>query len=233
MKAHIAVIAGDGIGPEVTAEAVRVLEAVAKRANHSIELTPAAFGGAAIDLCGDPLPEATLNLCLRADAVLLGAIGGPKWSSPQAKVRPEQGLLGLRKAMGVYANLRNALKAWLVVEVNQGNAATVALTLLQATTVGGAGSKAISNAVPVWLNNATATSDALVAQAAALGYTTDATLADKLVIFEIIPEDTLDQVNGFNHVSVSTGASNAANITGARLHIYGSYQGATVPTTIA
>jgi len=106
MKAHIAVIAGDGIGPEVTAEAVRVLEAVARRANHSIELTPAAFGGAAIDLCGDPLPEATLNLCLRADAVLLGAIGGPKWSSPQAKVRPEQGLLGLRKAMGVYANLR-------------------------------------------------------------------------------------------------------------------------------
>ena len=134
---------------------------------------------------------------------------------------------------GAWINLRNALKVWLVVEVNQGNAATVALTLLQATTVGGAGSKAISNAVPVWLNNATATSDALVAQAAALGYTTDATLADKLVIFEIIPEDTLDQVNGFNHVSVSTGASNAANITGARLHIYGSYQGATVPTTIA
>lgn len=106
MKAHIAVIAGDGIGPEVTAEAVRVLQAVATRGNHSIELTAAAFGGAAIDLYGDPLPQATLNLCLRADAVLLGAIGGPKWSSPQAKVRPEQGLLGLRKAMGVYANLR-------------------------------------------------------------------------------------------------------------------------------
>jgi 3-isopropylmalate dehydrogenase len=106
MKAHIAVIAGDGIGPEVTAEAVRVLEAVATRGNHGIRLSPAAFGGAAIDLCGEPLPEATLKLCLEADAVLLGAIGGPKWSSPQAKVRPEQGLLGLRKAMGVYANLR-------------------------------------------------------------------------------------------------------------------------------
>ena len=106
MKAHIAVIAGDGIGPEVTAEAVRVLEAIAKRADHSFRLTPAAFGGAAIDLCGDPLPEATLNLCLEADAVLLGAIGGPKWSDPKAKVRPEQGLLKLRKSMGVYANLR-------------------------------------------------------------------------------------------------------------------------------
>ena len=106
MKAHVAVIAGDGIGPEVMAEAVRVLEAVATRGQHSIRLSPAAFGGAAIDLCGEPLPEATLKLCLEADAVLLGAIGGPKWSSPQAKVRPEQGLLGLRKAMGVYANLR-------------------------------------------------------------------------------------------------------------------------------
>jgi len=106
MKAHVAVIAGDGIGPEVTAEAVRVLEAVASRAHHSIRLSPAPFGGVAIDECGDPLPEATLNLCLQADAVLLGAIGGPKWSSPQAKVRPEQGLLKLRKSMGVYANLR-------------------------------------------------------------------------------------------------------------------------------
>jgi 3-isopropylmalate dehydrogenase len=106
MKAHVAVIAGDGIGPEVTAEAVRVLEAVAKRGDHGLRLTAAAFGGAAIDLCGDPLPEATLNMCLEADAVLLGAIGGPKWSDPKAKVRPEQGLLKLRKSMGVYANLR-------------------------------------------------------------------------------------------------------------------------------
>ncbi|MGA3157589.1 MAG: 3-isopropylmalate dehydrogenase [Steroidobacteraceae bacterium] len=106
MKAQVAVIAGDGIGPEVTAEAVRILEAVATRGGHSIHLSPAPFGGAAIDLYGDPLPDATLELCLEADAVLLGAIGGPKWSSPQAKVRPEQGLLKLRKSMGVYANLR-------------------------------------------------------------------------------------------------------------------------------
>lgn len=106
MKAQVAVIAGDGIGPEVTAEAVRILEAVAARGGHSIQLSPAPFGGAAIDLYGDPLPDSTLELCLEADAVLLGAIGGPKWSSPQAKVRPEQGLLKLRKSMGVYANLR-------------------------------------------------------------------------------------------------------------------------------
>lgn len=133
---------------------------------------------------------------------------------------------------GVYASLRNALKAWLIVEVNQGNAATVALTPLQATSSGGAGSKAISTAAPIWLNDATSASDALVAQAAALNLTTDATLADKLVIFEIIPEDALDIANGFNHISISTGASNAANITGARLHIWGSYQGATPPTTM-
>jgi 3-isopropylmalate dehydrogenase len=106
MNAHIAVIAGDGIGPEVTAEAVRVLEAVAAAGGHNIRLSHAPFGGAAIDLHGDPLPASTLELCLAADAVLLGAIGGPKWSDPKAKVRPEQGLLKLRKSMGVFANLR-------------------------------------------------------------------------------------------------------------------------------
>jgi 3-isopropylmalate dehydrogenase len=83
-----------------------VLEAVATSGGHSIRLSPAPFGGAAIDLYGDPLPENTLKLCLEADAVLLGAIGGPKWSDPKAKIRPEQGLLKLRKSMGVYANLR-------------------------------------------------------------------------------------------------------------------------------
>jgi 3-isopropylmalate dehydrogenase len=106
MKAHIAVIAGDGIGPEVTAEAVRVIEAIATRGGHALRLSHAPFGGAAIDLHGDPLPDSTLELCLGADAVLLGAIGGPKWSDPKAKVRPEQGLLKLRKSMGVFANLR-------------------------------------------------------------------------------------------------------------------------------
>jgi 3-isopropylmalate dehydrogenase len=106
MKATLAVIAGDGVGPEVTAEAVRVLQAVAARFKHEFTLQEAPFGGIAIDQCGDPLPPATLALCRAADAVLLGAIGGPKWSAPQAPVRPEAGLLRLRKALGVYANLR-------------------------------------------------------------------------------------------------------------------------------
>jgi 3-isopropylmalate dehydrogenase len=106
MKARIAVIAGDGIGPEVTAEAVRVLNAIGTRYRHDFMLTEAAFGGAAIDRYGDPLPASTLEVCLSSDAVLLGAIGGPQWSSPQAKVRPEAGLLRLRKELGVYANLR-------------------------------------------------------------------------------------------------------------------------------
>ncbi|HEU4590475.1 MAG TPA: 3-isopropylmalate dehydrogenase [Steroidobacteraceae bacterium] len=105
MKARIAVIAGDGIGPEVVAEGVRVLERVARKFGHEFVLNAAPFGGAAIDLTGDPLPRSTLEECLAADAVLLGAIGGPKWG-PTAKVRPEQGLLRIRRELGVYANLR-------------------------------------------------------------------------------------------------------------------------------
>jgi 3-isopropylmalate dehydrogenase len=105
MKARIAVIAGDGIGPEVVAEGVRVLERVARKFGHEFALNAAPFGGAAIDLTGDPLPRSTLEECLAADAVLLGAIGGPKWG-PTAKVRPEQGLLRIRRELGVYANLR-------------------------------------------------------------------------------------------------------------------------------
>lgn len=106
MSARIAVLAGDGIGPEVMAEGLRCLHAIGAAFGHRFELEELAFGGAAIDACGDPLPAATLEACLSADAVLLGAIGGPKWSAPGAKVRPEQGLLRLRKALGVYANLR-------------------------------------------------------------------------------------------------------------------------------
>jgi len=87
MKAKIAVIAGDGIGPEVVAEGVRVLERVAQKFSHEFALQSAPFGGAAIDLSGDPLPKSTLDACLAADAVLLGAIGGPKWG-PSAPVRP-------------------------------------------------------------------------------------------------------------------------------------------------
>jgi 3-isopropylmalate dehydrogenase len=106
MKARIAVLAGDGVGPEVIAEAERCLRAVAQLFGHSFELIPAPFGGAAIDAVAEPLPPATLQLCLAADAVLLGAVGGPKWSAPGAHVRPEQGLLRLRRELGVYANLR-------------------------------------------------------------------------------------------------------------------------------
>jgi len=105
MKARIAVIAGDGIGPDVVAEGVRVLERVARKFGHEFAMHAAPFGGAAIDLSGDPLPKATLDECLAADAILLGAIGGPKWG-PASPVRPEQGLLRIRRELGLYANLR-------------------------------------------------------------------------------------------------------------------------------
>ena len=106
MEALVAVTAGDGIGTEVTAEAVRVLERIGARCGHSFRFESALLGGAAIDATGEPLPESTLALCRRADAVLLGAVGGPRWSDPNAKVRPEQGLLQLRKSLGLFANLR-------------------------------------------------------------------------------------------------------------------------------
>ncbi len=106
MKARLALLPGDGIGPEVIAQARIVLEAVGSRFNHQFELLDGLIGGIAIDTTGDPLPPATIALCERADAVLLGAVGGPKWSDPNAVVRPEQGLLKLRALLGVYANLR-------------------------------------------------------------------------------------------------------------------------------
>jgi 3-isopropylmalate dehydrogenase len=106
MKANIVILPGDGIGPEVTAAGVAVLQSVAARNGHDFAFAEHAIGGCAIDAHGDPLPPATLAACKSADAVLLGAVGGPKWSDPNAKVRPEQGLLGLRAALGVYANLR-------------------------------------------------------------------------------------------------------------------------------
>jgi 3-isopropylmalate dehydrogenase len=106
MRATITVLPGDGIGPEVTAEAVQVLRAVAERWDHHFEIREALIGGCAIDASGTPLPEETLRLCAEGDAVLLGAVGGPRWDDPQARVRPEQGLLGIRKALGLFANLR-------------------------------------------------------------------------------------------------------------------------------
>ena len=105
MNATIVVLPGDGIGPEVTREAVRVLQAVAETFGHTFTFEEHLAGGAAIDATGSPLPDETLEACRRADAVLLGAVGGPQWP-PEAPVRPEQGLLRLRKELGLFANLR-------------------------------------------------------------------------------------------------------------------------------
>ena len=102
----IALLPGDGIGPEVVAEGVRVIRAVAERWDHAIELREGLIGGCALDARGTPLPPETIELCRSADAVLLGAVGGPRWDNPDARQRPEQGLLGLRRELGVYANLR-------------------------------------------------------------------------------------------------------------------------------
>jgi 3-isopropylmalate dehydrogenase len=106
MKARIAVLGGDGIGPEVTAQGVRVLQAVAERFGHEFEFVEALIGGAAIDASGSALPPRTIDACRESDAVLLGAVGGPRWADPSARVRPEQGLLDLRQKLGLFANLR-------------------------------------------------------------------------------------------------------------------------------
>jgi len=106
MEALIVLLPGDGIGPEVTAAARAVLEALAAKRGHTFRFQEALIGGSAIDACGEPLPPATIASCQASDAVLLGAVGGPKWDDPDASVRPEQGLLGIRAALGVYANLR-------------------------------------------------------------------------------------------------------------------------------
>ena len=106
MNARIVLLPGDGIGPEVIAEAVKVMNAVAELYGHSFEFDEELIGGAAIDATGDPLPDRTLAACKEADGALMGAVGGPKWSDPSAPVRPEQGLLGIRQGLGLYANLR-------------------------------------------------------------------------------------------------------------------------------
>ncbi|HEY5090707.1 MAG TPA: 3-isopropylmalate dehydrogenase [Polyangia bacterium] len=106
MRAAIAVLPGDGIGPEVVGEAKRVLAVVGEKWGHTFTLHEALIGGAAIDATGSALPPETLEVARAADAVLLGAVGGPQWDDPRAKVRPEQGLLAIRRALGLYANLR-------------------------------------------------------------------------------------------------------------------------------
>lgn len=107
MKLKIALLAGDGIGPEVIEQAVKVSDAIAKKFNHEITWVPALTGAAAIDAVGDPYPEETHEICASSDAVLFGAIGHPRFDNdPSAKVRPEQGLLKMRKKLGLFANIR-------------------------------------------------------------------------------------------------------------------------------
>ncbi|MGI6441299.1 MAG: 3-isopropylmalate dehydrogenase [Peptoniphilaceae bacterium] len=106
MQAKIVLLPGDGIGPEIMEQAVRVLKRVAERCGHTFSFQTEAIGGTAIDTFGDPLPEHTLDACKHADAVLLGAVGGPKWDDTAPALRPEKGLLRLRKGLGLYANLR-------------------------------------------------------------------------------------------------------------------------------
>ena len=107
MKLNIAVLPGDGIGPEVTAQAVKVLKAIAMEFNHIFTFQKAYVGASAIDKTGNPLPEETIDICKKADAVLFGSIGDTKYDDdPDAKIRPEQGLLGIRKELGLYTNIR-------------------------------------------------------------------------------------------------------------------------------
>ena len=106
MNSTIAVLPGDGIGPEVTAEAIKVLDAVASRFGHDFDLRYGRIGGNAIDDFGTPLPDETLEMCGDADGVLFGAVGGPKWDDPNAATRPEDGILAVRKGLGLFANLR-------------------------------------------------------------------------------------------------------------------------------
>ena len=108
MKYNIALLRGDGIGPEIVDSAVRVLEVIGEKYGHEFVFTPYLIGGAAIDATGAPLPEETVSGCLASDSVLLGAVGGPKWDTLPGNLRPEKALLGIREAMGLFTNLRPA-----------------------------------------------------------------------------------------------------------------------------
>lgn len=106
---NIALIPGDGIGPEIVAGAVTALDAVGKKYGHKFNYTEVYMGGCAIDKYGVPLPQETVDICKKSDSVLLGAVGGPKWDSQPSENRPEKGLLGIRKALGLYSNLRPSI----------------------------------------------------------------------------------------------------------------------------
>lgn len=109
MKKTICLLPGDGIGPEILAQGVAVLKAVGQKFGHGFCMEEALIGGAAIDATGQPLPDATVETCRKADAIFLAAVGGPKWDGLAPEIRPEKGLLGIRKALGLFANLRPAL----------------------------------------------------------------------------------------------------------------------------
>ncbi|MFA7129117.1 MAG: 3-isopropylmalate dehydrogenase [Sphaerochaeta sp.] len=109
MKKHIALVPGDGIGPDIVSEAVKVLDKIAEKYNHEFTYTTYLAGGCAIDATGKPLPEETLKGCQESDSVLLGAVGGPKWDKVASDLRPEKALLGLRGGMGLFCNLRPAI----------------------------------------------------------------------------------------------------------------------------
>ena len=106
MDFSIAVLPGDGVGPEVITEAVKVMEAVGTKYGHTFDLDFGRVGGNAIDDFGTPLPDETVEMCQDTDAILFGAVGGPKWDDPQAKTRPEDGILAIRKSLGLFANIR-------------------------------------------------------------------------------------------------------------------------------
>lgn len=106
---NITLLPGDGIGPEIVSAAVSVLDKISEKYGHSFKYSEAAIGGCAIDKFGTSLPQSTIDTCLASDSVLLGAVGGPKWDGVPANIRPETGLLGIRKAMGLYSNLRPSI----------------------------------------------------------------------------------------------------------------------------
>lgn len=109
MEFNIAVIKGDGIGPEIVTEAEKVLNRVGEKFSHKFNFTDVLMGGCAIDQTGVPLPKETVEICKKSDSVLLGAVGGPKWDTLPGDIRPEKGLMGIRSGLGVYANLRHAV----------------------------------------------------------------------------------------------------------------------------
>jgi hypothetical protein len=131
-----------------------------------------------------------------------------------------------------YVNLGKCDKAWIVCHINQGNAATIALTPLQAQDTSGTGSKAIS-ATQIWTDLDEVTLDQFTKQANAANYTTDAGVKDKIVIFEISPQDCMDMANGFHTIAIQTGASNAANITEASVYALAAYQQAQPPSILS